>query len=157
MAMEGQDARGPAKGIECECSASHTWNPVNLTPVSNDVVSFAVLIIRSTFSGEADSSYRIVPSLMSRMFGFLKGKDRFSRTRFCGVASIHVHCLATCNSPASPPQPVAGPSSPDPPPPQPSPRATACPRTSGDSVSRGRWDYRPRAPDRTRAPRGERA
>ena len=60
-----------------------TWKPVNLTPVSKEVVSRAAFCIRATFSGEAASSYNTVPSLMSRMLGLRKGNERFSRTMDC--------------------------------------------------------------------------
>ena len=63
---------------------NRTWKPVSLTPVSSEVVSLAVASMRSCFSGEAVSSYRIVPSLMSMMLGFVNVEETFSRTMDCG-------------------------------------------------------------------------
>lgn len=60
-----------------------TWKPVRRIPVSSDVVVRAVSIIRATFSGEASSSYNVVPSLISIMFGFKNGYEMFSNTMDC--------------------------------------------------------------------------
>lgn len=70
-----------------------TWNPVNRTPVSKEVVALAVWIIRAFFSSLASSSYNLVPSLISRIFGFKNLWDRFSNT---------IECIVVMNTRRSP-------------------------------------------------------
>lgn len=62
---EGGEGEGP------------TWNPVSLTPVSSEVVSLAVFSILALFSSVTVwTSYKTVPSLISRMQGWVNACER---------------------------------------------------------------------------------
>lgn len=59
---------------------SLTWQPVHLMPISLMVLSLAFFSIRAAFSGVASGPCRVCPSLASRIHGWVKGCEMFSRT-----------------------------------------------------------------------------